>query len=74
MKSDRNGSNRIRIRNTDIILNSRGHIFSNLPPPPREGGQKYELLVGWGKNMYFFKKIIRGKRLKQGKGDIFYYT
>ena len=43
----------------------RGVYFSVcLPPGPRGGGQKYDLLVGWGKNMIFIKK-------KRGREEIF---
>ena len=41
---------------------------------PRGGGQKYVVLLGWGKNMMIYKKTrkYKGKEEeKQGKGKIF---
>ena len=42
------------------------YIFHSALPPPRP---KYELMVGWGKNMMIYKEngYIRGNRRKNGE-------
>ena len=51
-----------------ISLHDRGVYFSVLPPPGG-GGQKYELLRGWGKKMITSLSKKRKREGKSGKRE-----